>query len=347
MSEAFDVNQYWLKRGRGYIGEPLPQDYHRLQEKFLFDLLRASRMAMDRILEIGCGFGRVTRLLAEHFPNARITALDLSPDQLANARRYCGEPGNVVFEQYDFYSGLSFPGAGYDVAVAIEVFLHHPRHVVLGLVEKLSGVSHCIVNIDWSEEWPWRTAEHVWVHDYVAVYQEAGLQCACFLLPCKVNGMQQKLFIAAPQLRGEVVRLEQVIDAAVTNALTRSTSQAASDAGQWPQQLQLAVQEIMEKVPTGTSLILVNDDQWSNETALIGRRVVPFMERDGQYWGRPENDEAALRELERLRRAGAGYMVVGWNCFWWLAHYSRWHRHLRESFPCLLENERLIIFKLT
>jgi len=102
----------------------------------------------------------------------------------------------------------------------------------------------------------------------------------------------------------------------------------------------------MDVVPVGSFLILVNDDQWSNETALVGCRVAPFMERDGQYWGRPENDEAALRELERLRRTGAGYMVVGWNCFWWLDHYSRWHRHLCDSFPCLLENERLIIFKL-
>ncbi|HKS36976.1 MAG TPA: class I SAM-dependent methyltransferase [Verrucomicrobiae bacterium] len=347
MSEFFDVNQYWLKRGRGYIGEPLPQEYHRLQEKFLLDLLRASRMPMDRILEIGCGFGRVTKLLTEHFPAAQITALDLSPDQLANAQRYCGQPRNVVFEQYDFYSGLPFPGTGYDAAVAIEVFLHHPRQVVHALIERLAGVAGCIVNIDWSEDWPWKTAEHVWVHDYAAIYQEAGLQCAGFALPRKVDGMQQMLFIAASHLPGEVARLEQEAHAAMRDALMRSPPPAASEPGQWPQQLQRAVQEIMETVPAGSSLILVNDDQWDNEASLIGRRVVPFMERDGRYWGRPENDEMALRELERLRRAGAGYVVVGWNCFWWLEHYPRWHRHLRDAFPCVLENERLILFKLT
>lgn len=347
MSEAFDVNQYWLKRGRDYIGEPLSRDYHRLQEKFLFDLLRASRMPMDRILEIGCGFGRVTRLLAEHFPSAQITALDLSPDQLDNAQRYCWQAPNVVFELYDFCSGLPFPGAGYETAIAIEVFLHHPPEVVRRLIEKLSGVSRGIVNIDWSEQWPWKTAEHVWVHDYVAIYQEAGLQCACFVLPRKVDGMQQKLFIAAPQLPGEVARLEQEADAAIRDALMRSPPPAASEPGQWPQQVQLAVQEIMEKVPAGNSLILVNDDQWGSETALVGRRIVPFMEREGRYWGRPENDEAAVRELERLRLAGAGYLAVGWNCFWWLEHYPRWHRHLRASFPCLLENERVTLFKLT
>jgi len=347
MSDVFDVNQYWLKRGRSYIGEPLPQDYHRLQERFLFDLLGASRMPMGRILEIGCGFGRVTKLLAEHFPNAQITALDLSPDQLANARRYCQPAGNVVFELYDFYSGLPFPGDEYDAALAIEVFLHHPRQAVLRLIEKLSGVSRCIVNIDWSEEWPWKTAEHVWVHDYDAIYREAGLQCACFVLPRKIDGMQQKLFIAAPHLRGEVARLEQEAHAAMREVLTRSAPPVASEPGHWPQQVQLAVQEIMEKVPAGNSLILVNEDQWGGETALIGLRTVPFMERDGQYWGRPENDEAALRELERLRRAGAGYLAVGWNCFWWLEHYPHWHRHLRASFPCLLENERVTLFKLT
>src|SRR5439155_13512302 len=146
VAEQFDVNQYWLKRGQTYAQEErLAMDYHRLQERFLFDILEASRIPLRKILEIGCGFGRITKLLAHKFPNSQITALDLSPDQLRNARKYCSRAANVTFQQYDFYSGLPFPGADYDAAIAIEVFLHHPRHVVLGLIQKLASLSQFII----------------------------------------------------------------------------------------------------------------------------------------------------------------------------------------------------------
>src|SRR5436189_6457320 len=95
MSEAFNVNQYWLERGRNYIHEKFPQEFHRLQEQFLLDILRASGIPMQRLLELGCGFGRITKLLAQTFPQARVTALDLSADQLAQARSICSVTPNT------------------------------------------------------------------------------------------------------------------------------------------------------------------------------------------------------------------------------------------------------------
>src|SRR5215813_7168894 len=109
MSEVFNVNEYWLERGRNYIHEKFPQEFHRLQERFLLDILRASGIPMEGLLELGCGFGRITRLLAQTFPQACITALDLSPDQLAQARLNCGNTPNLSFLEYDFYSGAPLP----------------------------------------------------------------------------------------------------------------------------------------------------------------------------------------------------------------------------------------------
>src|SRR6266536_3752138 len=120
MSE-FNVNQYWLERGRNYMQEKrTPAEFHRLQERFLLEILRGSALPMGRVLELGCGFGRITRLLAQTWPNAGITALDLSPEQLANARLYCSDCPTVSFGQYDFYSGQPLPGGDYDAVVAIE-----------------------------------------------------------------------------------------------------------------------------------------------------------------------------------------------------------------------------------
>jgi hypothetical protein len=115
---------------------------------------------------------------------------------------------------------------------------------------------------------------------------------------------------------------------------------------EWLQQLQLAEREIREVIPAGSTFILVNDDQWRDDGVLSGRRARPFLEHDGEYWGPPADDATAIRELERLRRAGAAFIVFGWPSFWWFGHYKSFHQHLRALFPCLLENERLVIFKL-
>ena len=76
------------------------------------------------------------------------------------------------------------------------------------------------------------------------------------------------------------------------------------------------------------------------------RRAIPFLEKDGRYWGPPADDAAALRELERLRLAGARYIAFAWPSFWWLQHYGQFHRQIRAQFQCVLENQRLVVFKL-
>src|SRR5688572_17092255 len=109
MSETFNANQYWLKRGQTYAQEGFPNDFHQLQERFLVDILRASRIPMKRILEVGCGFGRITKVLADAFPKASILAVDLSQEQLENARRHCANHRTISFQHHEFYSRAPFP----------------------------------------------------------------------------------------------------------------------------------------------------------------------------------------------------------------------------------------------
>lgn len=339
MAGEFNVNEYWLERGRAYIDEQrTPPEFHRLQERFLLDVLQHSGLPMQRVLEMGCGFGRITRLLADTWPDADLTALDLSPEQLANARRYCGARP-IRFEQYDFYSGQPLPGGGYDTILAIEVFLHHPPTVVVGLFKKLADAGRHIVNIDWSEDWPLPTPEHVWVHDFTRLYAEAGLKSAAFPLPATIEGKQQKLFIAARALPETVTRLER-------ERRTEYASPVQRIGADWTARLHLATTELLGLIPSGASFILVDEAQWGNVRALSRYRVIPFLEKDGVYWGPPGDDRAAWQELERLRAAGASHIAFAWTSFWWLQHYAEFHRRLRDAFPCLLANERLVVFKL-
>lgn len=343
MTTGFDVNKYWLERGRTYRDEKrTPPEFHRLQERFLLDVLERGKIPMTRVLELGCGFGRITKLLAQQWPQAEVTALDLSLEQLANARQYCGDNRRVRFEQYDFYSGAPFPASSYDAVVAIEVFLHHPDRVVVELLKRLATVAQHIVNIDWSEDWPWSTPEHVWVRDYRNLYSLAGLQCAVLPLPMQIDGKQQKLFVAAKALSPELLELERQLGESARAA----GHVGAPDSDGWCQRLSQAMTDLAGVIPRGSTFILVDDAQWGGLTELNGSRVVPFLEKEGSYWGPPDSDTTAWQELERLRDAGAHYLVFAWSSFWWLAHYQDFHRQLRATTHTLVDNERVVVFAL-
>jgi hypothetical protein len=103
--------------------------------------------------------------------------------------------------------------------------------------------------------------------------------------------------------------------------------------------------EIESLVRPGETFILVDDLQ-SEIAPLPDRPHLPFLERGGEYWGPPGDDETAIRELHRLRESGAAFIVFAWQAFWWLDYYGGFARHLRDTYCCELENERLIAFNL-
>lgn len=114
----------------------------------------------------------------------------------------------------------------------------------------------------------------------------------------------------------------------------------------WITQLELATAEVTAHVPPEDSFVLVDEDQWSTGGEVAGRRAIPFLEQNGEYWGPPPDDETAIREFERLRQSGASFIVFAWPAFWWLEYYDEFHQYLRSNFNCVLENETLVAFDL-
>ena len=111
------------------------------------------------------------------------------------------------------------------------------------------------------------------------------------------------------------------------------------------ERLEMAKREIRANILVGDCFILVDDAQWGAD-AVPGYRSLPFLERDGAYWGRPADDETAIKELERLRQSGASFIVFAWPAFWWLDHYEGLARYLTTNFRCALKNSRLVAFDL-
>jgi hypothetical protein len=98
-------------------------------------------------------------------------------------------------------------------------------------------------------------------------------------------------------------------------------------------------------VPRESRFILIDGEGLRAEIDT-GRHVIPFLERDGRYWGPPPEDSTAIRELKRLRQSGAQFLIVAWPAFWWLDHYAGLHAHLRAQYRHVLETERVVIFDL-
>jgi glycosyltransferase involved in cell wall biosynthesis len=114
----------------------------------------------------------------------------------------------------------------------------------------------------------------------------------------------------------------------------------------WWHQIHSAIQDMTVLIPQGETLILVDEDEWATDEIIAGRRRVPFLERDGIYWGPPPDAKSAIQELERLRQSGAHFIGFAWQTFWWLDYYFEFNRYLRLKFRCLLENDRCVVFDL-
>jgi O-methyltransferase len=113
----------------------------------------------------------------------------------------------------------------------------------------------------------------------------------------------------------------------------------------WMHQQELIAHDIAALIPPTDAVIIVGKEELAGEVAG-GRRAIPFLERDGQDWGPPPDDETAVRELERLRHGGASHIVFAWPAFWWFDHYADFRRYLESRYACTLRNERMVAFNL-
>ena len=110
--------------------------------------------------------------------------------------------------------------------------------------------------------------------------------------------------------------------------------------------LYAATQEIVKVIPAESTFILVDDGCLDASSLVVPRRCIPFLEKDGGYWGNPLGSATAIRELERLREAGASFIVFAWPAFWWLEYYTGLYKYLRAQFPCIRQDKRIVVFDL-
>ncbi len=146
---SYNPEEYWRERGKIYQSTFQYTDTFRLQERFLLDALR--KLSFSSVLEVGCGFGRITKLLLQSYNIREYTAVDLSHDQIENAKKYVNDQEKVNFVISDIQSFNS--DKKFDLVLAAEVLLHIKPEEIGAIVGKLlSFTNHYFVHVDWSED---------------------------------------------------------------------------------------------------------------------------------------------------------------------------------------------------
>jgi hypothetical protein len=177
----------------------------------------------------------------------------------------------------------------------------------------------------------------------IQLWQDATLDILPRVVrPLYIRGLQTIIGVIQ---RRDTTRLSVDASIYIVYARKRSLRQLSS-AEEEDHQLALATAEATAHIPPAAHVILVDQNELAS-TILPGRQVVPFLERQGRYWGPPKNDREALREFERLRQAGATFVVFAWPAFWWLDHYVALANRLRTTWRCVLDNDRLIVFDMS
>jgi ubiquinone/menaquinone biosynthesis C-methylase UbiE len=86
-----------------------------------------------KILEVGCGSGRLTVRLAAS--NCKVTAIDLSPEMIARARRRAGASDRFDFLCGDFLD-QEFTSSQFDCVVSAAALHHMPQEIAISRMAK-------------------------------------------------------------------------------------------------------------------------------------------------------------------------------------------------------------------
>jgi predicted O-methyltransferase YrrM len=113
----------------------------------------------------------------------------------------------------------------------------------------------------------------------------------------------------------------------------------------WQSRFELSRAEIERAVPQGGAFLLAGEAWWGKELGTA-RKIIPFTEHDGEYWGEPADDESAIAELDRLAGRGVRHFVFGWPSFWWLDYYKGFVAELERRGKRIVDHDRLVMFEL-
>jgi trans-aconitate methyltransferase len=164
----FDPATFWRAAGRNpHHREHESRFQHTLayavQEERLLAYL--ATLTFASVLEAGAGWGRITRLVRERWPNGPYLAFDPSPERIASLRRHVPNVEALV-------ASIGTPAVSerYDLVLCVETLMHIPPDQIVAAIAWLRERARgALVTLDWSEPIKAETREWNWRHDYEAL----------------------------------------------------------------------------------------------------------------------------------------------------------------------------------
>jgi arsenite methyltransferase len=170
----------WARAGKG---ESMEQGHRPVGEQAIARM----QVGMDaRVLDVGCGSGWATRLLADYAINGRVTGIDISDEMVRVARESSRSHANVDFEVASAEQ-LSFANNEFTHAFSMES-LYYYKNIPRALSEihrvlRTGGLFVAVMDLYWENE-----ATHQWIDtlkvpvellsidDYRSLFIDAGFE---------------------------------------------------------------------------------------------------------------------------------------------------------------------------
>ncbi len=141
-------------------------------------------------------------------------------------------------------------------------------------------------------------------------------------------------------LRATVSEIRDLVKPLSTDELQEKRDALAD----WRRRLVELQAVLGEVIPAGARVVLADEEQLRN--VLSGIECIPFMERDGIYWGPPGSAEEAIKELQRQLQRSITWFAIAWPMFWMLKKYPSFAEYLNNSFESRYDSTIVRIYEL-
>ena len=294
------------------------------------------------VLDIGPGEGKYGKLVRGVRPDAKLIGVELDADYVEEYRLRDLYDEVWVMDAGDLINDAN---RVFDAVIIGDCIEHMRKSVGLDLLNFLVYRSKVIL-----VKFPLQMPQNAWEghasEAHLSVWSRHDF-----------NGMDclfvERNFICLAVVRGYLNQTIEWIPPAVTQCF--GYAGMAEFYASEPSRLSLAdvatrretlcLAEIRHTIPSGAVYILV--DEFQTRLASDSERIsLPFLEKQGEYWGHPRDDAQAISEIERMRQSGCTHIVFAWPALWWLDCYEAFNQYLRSNYACTLDNELIVAFDL-
>ena len=173
---TYNPKKYWKRRGKTCLNESVDKKFQENEKNKLVEYLK--NIEFNTVFEFGCGFGRMTKLILDNFKINDYIAIDVSIDQINNAKKQGMD--KVKFHQtmiLDFSTERKF-----DLVFGTKVLMHIPEKQIIPTIQKLISFSKKhIINLDsYEPNLTHELARHCFNHNYMEIYTDEGLDVKTF-----------------------------------------------------------------------------------------------------------------------------------------------------------------------